>query len=1005
MHQELILFPATSMQTNISRLVYIYFKSRHIATIPPLYSLAQSRILEKIFMLLECSFEYESGILSSLSVTLLEVMRLVCDKPESFDENLVVEKVLDSAVVVARGSDEVVFKELVSLLKQASSGNSSNKNRNLQILAVKNLLRLFRFALVERNSLGSDVVFSAISDLSGDTKDVSVEVRAKCIDFLLSLRVLNGENVGISCSLELSEWLGFNKPMILKSSKLRAQSHSDSDTFSSSKIDTEMVTIDLNAYFTSLLRILKLDASWELYSLVIYNFHSQLKNVAVASHLISSSCVESMRAHFCEVVVSEIVAISVTNFPPNTRKSDLYLLVFKFLMTILLWDNQFSKSQTDDVLKCFLLGLTKWPTTARYCIQSLTLLLTELPSPMTRLVPELLMKVSRLTSASMAPSILEFLSTLARLPEIYVNLNEADYKRIFGIALGNIRAGSGGGVLGEYTVQLGYHVLSVWFVNMNVADRRKYVPFIIGHIVGDGGASGGTPGNGGGAGGGSSRAVDESVELVMDMLLQNSYADCAARPDAFEGEGATEAGGDGMASGVGFGVTPSTASKDLVERSWIQGNSVLSIRNLKMSGWVEVTVRRPSGTIVFSMKLENRARFTEDSDGMGAQIPAVVEKTATEVAVLASPDDDSNIFSFDQELDRQKTMASLPRTKPHLKSASSMKSIFHLESKSLPMDPSFILLQLSPYPPQALEAPCIPLPTNEEAFTRAIKVLDRTPVSDLHKIGVLYVGPSQNHELQILRNDSGSRSYTCFMCALGRLVRLKGLKKYNTGGLDTSEACVDGQNCLVWQDASSGNQIVFHTTTLMPTNEQTDPQCSLKKRHVGNDFVSVLFDESGGDEIGFDTLPGQFNFVNILVKPMGTVGFMKGANVMEGAIGGEGAGQSGLFLKEYEDQMFRVVMRVKPELNLPPLGLFSDDGFLVSGANLAGVVRRAAVHANMLALVVAQTRAGGGGFISNARERLRQIKRLADRAKKGITATPLTSGSQVEEMLDFTRFA
>ena len=39
-------------------------------------------------------------------------------------------------------------------------------------------------------------------------------------------------------------------------------------------------------------------------------------------------------------------------------------------------------------------------------------------------------------------------------------------------------------------------------------------------------------------------------------------------------------------------------------------------------------------------------------------------------------------------------------------------------------------------------------------------------------------------------------------------------------------------------------QVVYHTATLMP-NRETDPQFNKKKRHIGNDFVSIVYNESG----------------------------------------------------------------------------------------------------------------------------------------------------------------
>lgn len=41
-------------------------------------------------------------------------------------------------------------------------------------------------------------------------------------------------------------------------------------------------------------------------------------------------------------------------------------------------------------------------------------------------------------------------------------------------------------------------------------------------------------------------------------------------------------------------------------------------------------------------------------------------------------------------------------------------------------------------------------------------------------------------------------------------------------------------------------QVYFHVATLMP-NKETDPLCNEKKKHIGNDFVSIIYNESGED--------------------------------------------------------------------------------------------------------------------------------------------------------------
>jgi len=39
--------------------------------------------------------------------------------------------------------------------------------------------------------------------------------------------------------------------------------------------------------------------------------------------------------------------------------------------------------------------------------------------------------------------------------------------------------------------------------------------------------------------------------------------------------------------------------------------------------------------------------------------------------------------------------------------------------------------------------------------------------------------------------------------------------------------------------------VTFHVATLMPTNLQDDPNCNEKKKHIGNDFVKIIYNESG----------------------------------------------------------------------------------------------------------------------------------------------------------------
>jgi hypothetical protein len=262
--------------------------------------------------------------------------------------------------------------------------------------------------------------------------------------------------------------------------------------------------------------------------------------------------------------------------------------------------------------------------------------------------------------------------------------------------------------------------------------------------------------------------------------------------------------------------------------------------------------------------------------------------------------------------------------------------------KDKTLDPSFFLCQVGGLPQfgytQDEQLPIL-LPA-DDSTTRAISVLDRTPVLDLHKIGVLYRGHDQVTEIDMLSNAYGSKAYSCFLEHLGTWFKLDGNLQVYSGGLDTSSEKMDGE--MVLAHVEQLTQCVFHVTTLMPTRE-SDPQCTFKKRHIGNDFVNIIWNENNlGSKYTMDTLEGQFNFMAILVEPL--------------------TGEEGLV---------QVSVLTKPEL--PQFSLFVDSPRLVSMGSLGPVLRILCTHLNTLAQILAQR------FVSSSKERLNQIHRMRER--------------------------
>ncbi|XP_058632523.1 tuberin isoform X3 [Onychostoma macrolepis] len=271
--------------------------------------------------------------------------------------------------------------------------------------------------------------------------------------------------------------------------------------------------------------------------------------------------------------------------------------------------------------------------------------------------------------------------------------------------------------------------------------------------------------------------------------------------------------------------------------------------------------------------------------------------------------------------------------------------------KSSGLSPSFVFLQLYHSPFFGNEANKPLLLPKSQLIDRAVKVLDQMPPYDTHKIGVVFVGAGQvNNEVSILSNEYGSNRYAQFLTGLGKLIHLKDCDpdQIFLGGLD--QYGDDGEFTYCWHDDIM--QAIFHIATLMP-NRESDKGCCNKKRHIGNDFVVVVYNDSG-EEYKLGTIKGQFNFVEVLIKPL-----------------------------DYESNL--VTLQCRKDLE----GLVDTSvAKIVSDRNLPLLVRQMALHANMASLVH-QCRANpSDAYASKWLARLRHIKRIRTRAQEEIQSRP-----------------
>lgn len=295
--------------------------------------------------------------------------------------------------------------------------------------------------------------------------------------------------------------------------------------------------------------------------------------------------------------------------------------------------------------------------------------------------------------------------------------------------------------------------------------------------------------------------------------------------------------------------------------------------------------------------------------------------------------------------------------------------------KEVTLDPSFFAVQLSHYPHMPRDLKRSQLVPQSSRLDGLLRTLKRTPVIDTHKIAIVYVGPGQKTEREILGNRHGSPAYTRFLEGMGRLIRIRDQLDVYTGDIVPE---TDGEFAYAWWDDIV--QVVYHTATLMP-NLESDPAYVFKKRHVGNDKVRIVWNDSGLP-YEHDTIPSAFNLVNIVIQPhsLGTIAAFSS--------------------DMHEREFFEVTMqRMAGMPEFGPIGDFK----LVSAESLAPLLRQVSLLADFFSEVYVATDKDTSTheYVTNWRRRLQYINTFRTRWESE-PQPELSDGPEV--VRDFTRY-
>ncbi|CAO1630522.1 unnamed protein product [Jaminaea pallidilutea] len=374
--------------------------------------------------------------------------------------------------------------------------------------------------------------------------------------------------------------------------------------------------LPVSALLACYIRLIENERDWELISYLICFLPHQLANKHLFCGPKAQQEVLVLRGHLCAAIDQQKLMQNVV-LPEDIKRSDVYAVAYGTLTTLLSYRALFTRNQQEEMVDAFLAGLNKSQNTALPCVRALSVAVYEAQKSVTRLLPKILVKLSTIMSSmTMSVHILELIASIGQIPACYANFTEGDYRRVFGIALQYIQyhqspAGSGREdfrsspalfALSQYVMMLAYYCISLWFMSLRLSERPKHVSSIVRGLML--------------ANEGHERMSDNS-EVCIDFLSRFTHSNIDPKPSR-----------SFMNSIVMSSATSRVGVKDSnrASKTWLVGKGLITISTLRKEGWVEIVVRRSSGTAAMLCKLENAPLkvLPDEDEAERADLPAAL---------------------------------------------------------------------------------------------------------------------------------------------------------------------------------------------------------------------------------------------------------------------------------------------------------------------------------------------------------------------------------------------
>jgi tuberous sclerosis 2 len=362
---------------------------------------------------------------------------------------------------------------------------------------------------------------------------------------------------------------------------------------------TQSLWLSVSMYVCILTDILHDETDWEILSYTLCHLPLQLSNKHLFCGPRTRKTVGNLVSVLCSAIFNDRLG-SKAQIPADLKSTDIHGLAYQTLTILIGYRDSFDSRErilSESLVQAFCQGLNRYHTVAKPCLQALSICSYELQSPMAKFLPQILNQLAQVISnPAISRQILELLAIIGTIPILYSNLREAEFNLIFTAAgryiqrhnqpaqismstSGGAQVGGESFALSQHVLVLAYYVIYIWFLGIKRPERPRYIRSIARHllIANDGNA-----------------IMTEMTEVCFDWLARYTYSNGSPRSSSV-----------------------TQPSFDQSSKTWLMGNSLLTVENLPRPGWISITSRRPSGIVHVTSRIDDVT--AERLDGIDLQ--------------------------------------------------------------------------------------------------------------------------------------------------------------------------------------------------------------------------------------------------------------------------------------------------------------------------------------------------------------------------------------------------